>query len=92
MNGPCGELWCDDHRPSQNMTPMPAGIAKAADQVIPELNGKLTGMAFCVSCPDVLVMDLTCLLEKAAKHDNMRQELEVSLKDILDYPKDQVVS
>ncbi|XP_036047213.1 glyceraldehyde-3-phosphate dehydrogenase-like [Onychomys torridus] len=65
-------------------------------KIIPELNGKLTGMAFRVPTPNVSVVDLTCRLQKPAKCDDikkvMKQAWEGPLKGILGYAEDQVVS
>ena len=65
------------------------------DKVIPELNGKLTGMAFRVPTHNVSVVDLTCRLEKTAKYDDIKkvvkQASEGPLKGILGYTEDQVL-
>jgi glyceraldehyde 3-phosphate dehydrogenase len=65
-------------------------------KVIPELNGKLTGMAFRVPTPSVSIMDLTCRLEKPAKYDDIKKVVKQAskgpLKDILGYTENQVVS
>ncbi|EFB22122.1 hypothetical protein PANDA_006974, partial [Ailuropoda melanoleuca] len=72
------------------------GVAKAVGNVIPEVNGKLTGMAFSVSTHEVSVVDLTCHLEKAAKYNDIKkvvkQASKGSWKGILGYIEDQVVS
>jgi len=65
-------------------------------KVIPELNGKLTGMAFRVPTPDVSVVDLTVRLEKATTYDDicakMKEVAEGSMKGVLGYTDEQVVS
>ncbi|XP_044524932.1 glyceraldehyde-3-phosphate dehydrogenase-like [Gracilinanus agilis] len=75
-------------------------IQKTADglsgKVILELSGKLTGLAFCVPTPNIFIVDLTCCLEKPAKHDNIKKVVkqisEGPLKGILIYIEDKVVS
>ena len=65
-------------------------------KVIPELNRKLTGMAFCVPTPNVSVVDLTCHVQNAAKYNEIKkvakQASEGPLKGTLGYTEDQVVS
>ena len=96
VDGPSGKLWRDGQGAAQNIIPVSTGTAKAVDKVIPELHGKLTGMAFCVPTSNLLVVDLTCRLEKAAKYDDIKKVVEQAsegpLKGILGYTEDQVVS
>ena len=79
-----------------NIVPASTGAAKAVGKVIPELNGKLTGMAFRVPTVDVSVVDLTCRLEKGASFDEVKAAIkhasENELKGVLGYTEEGVVS
>lgn len=79
-----------------NIIPSSTGAAKAVGKVIPELNGKLTGMAFRVPTPDISVVDLTVRLEKSATYEEIKAAVkkasENELKGILGYTEDAVVS
>ncbi|XP_026635603.1 glyceraldehyde-3-phosphate dehydrogenase-like [Microtus ochrogaster] len=72
-DGPSGKLWRDGLGAAQNIIPASTGAAKAVDKVIPELKGKLTGMAFRVPTPNVSIVDLTSRLEKAVKYDDIKK-------------------
>ena len=65
-------------------------------KVIPDLNGKLTGMSFRVPTPDVSVVDLTCRLEKGASYDDIKAAMKAAsegpMKGVLGYTEDEVVS
>jgi len=97
VDGPSAKKWRDGRGASQNIIPAATGAAKAVGKVIPELNGKLTGMAFRVPTPDVSVVDLTVRLKKAATYDEIKQKIEAVSKDpelgrYMGYTEDEVVS
>ena len=88
--------WRGGRAASANIIPSTTGAAKAVGKVIPELNGKLTGMSFRVPTVDVSVVDLTCNLEKPASYDEIcaavKKASENEMKGILEYVDDPVVS
>lgn len=96
VDGPSGKLWRDGRGAAQNIIPASTGAAKAVGKVIPELNGKLTGMAFRVPVHDVSVVDLTVRLGKDASYDEIKAAVKAAsegpLKGILGYTEDEVVS
>ncbi|XP_075398854.1 glyceraldehyde-3-phosphate dehydrogenase-like [Tenrec ecaudatus] len=71
VDGPSGKLWRDGHGAAHDIIPTSIDAAEAVGKVIPERNGKLTGMAFRVPTPNGSVMDLTCHLKKAAMTSRM---------------------
>jgi glyceraldehyde 3-phosphate dehydrogenase len=96
VDGPSGKDWRSGRGAGQNIIPASTGAAKAVTLVIPELKGKLTGMSFRVPTPDVSVVDLTCRLAKEATYEDIKNAVkeasEGSLKGILGYTEDKVVS
>jgi len=96
VDGPSGKAWRDGRGAAQNIIPASTGAAKAVGKVIPELNGKLTGMAFRVPTPNVSVVDLTCKLKKPASMEEInaaiKEASEGKMKGILGYTEDLVVS
>ena len=96
VDGPSAKDWRGGRGASWNIIPSSTGAAKAVGKVIPELNGKLTGMAFRVPTSDVSVVDLTCTLDKPASYDEikaaMKKASEGELKGIVGYTEDAVVS
>ena len=96
VDGPSAKDWRGGRGAGQNIIPSSTGAAKAVGKVIPELNGKLTGMAFRVPTPNVSVVDLTVNLAKGASYAEicaaMKEASEGELKGILGYTEDAVVS
>ncbi|CAA0329208.1 glyceraldehyde-3-phosphate dehydrogenase A [Alteromonas alvinellae] len=96
VDGPSMKDWRGGRGAGQNIIPSSTGAAKAVGKVIPELNGKLTGMAFRVPTPNVSVVDLTVNLAKPASYDEicaaMKEASEGELKGIMGYTEDAVVS
>merc|ERR1712002_168581 len=96
VDGPSAKAWRDGRGAHQNIIPASTGAAKAVGKVIPELNGKLTGMAFRVPTPDVSVVDLTCRLSKPASYAEIKEAVKKAshgpMKGVLGYTEDQVVS
>ncbi|MBN1623655.1 MAG: type I glyceraldehyde-3-phosphate dehydrogenase [Clostridia bacterium] len=96
VDGPSKKDWRGGRACAVNIIPSSTGAAKAVGVVIPELNGKLTGMSFRVPTPNVSVVDLTCRLEKGATAEEIKQTMkrasENELKGILGYTEEDVVS
>jgi len=96
VDGPSAKDWRGGRGAGQNIIPSSTGAAKAVGKVIPELNGKLTGMAFRVPVPDVSVVDLTVKLQKPASYEEicaiMKEVSEGELKGIVGYTEEDLVS
>jgi glyceraldehyde 3-phosphate dehydrogenase len=96
VDSPSAKDWRGGRGASQNIIPSSTGAAKAVGKVIPELNGKLTGMAFRVPTADVSVVDLTVNLAKPATYAEicaaMKAASEGEMKGVMGYTEDAVVS
>jgi glyceraldehyde 3-phosphate dehydrogenase len=96
VDGPSAKDWRGGRAAAANIIPSSTGAAKAVGKVLPEMNGKLTGMSFRVPTVNVSVVDLTCRLEKAASYEEvkgaMKKASEGELKGILGYTEEAVVS
>ncbi|MCP9887108.1 type I glyceraldehyde-3-phosphate dehydrogenase [Cyanobium sp. ATX 6A2] len=96
VDGPSAKDWRGGRGAGQNIIPSSTGAAKAVGKVIPELNGKLTGMAFRVPTPNVSVVDLTVNLAKPTSYEGIKAAMkaasEGAMAGILGYTEDAVVS
>ena len=96
VDGPSNKDWRGGRGILENIIPSSTGAAKAVGKVLPELNGKLTGMAFRVPTSDVSVVDLTIELEKSASYEEicaaMKSASEGPMKGVLAYTEEKVVS
>jgi len=96
VDGPSAKDWRGGRTAAQNIIPSSTGAAKAVGKVIPDLNGKLTGMSMRVPTSNVSVVDLTCRIEKGATYDEIKATVkkaaEGPYKGILAYTEDEIVS
>ncbi|NEX17494.1 MAG: type I glyceraldehyde-3-phosphate dehydrogenase [Halochromatium sp.] len=97
VDGPSQKDWRGGRGILENIIPSSTGAAKAVGKVLPELNGKLTGMAFRVPTSDVSVVDLTCELSKEASYEDICAAMKAAsesgdLAGVLAYTEDKVVS
>jgi glyceraldehyde 3-phosphate dehydrogenase len=96
VDGPSKKDWRGGRGAAQNIIPAATGAAKAVGLCIPEVEGKLTGMAFRIPTPDVSVVDLTVRTEKGTSlkeiNATMKKTSETSMKGILGYTDEEVVS
>jgi len=96
VDGPSKKDWRGGRGILENIIPSSTGAAKAVGKVIPELNGKLTGMAFRVPTSDVSVVDLTVELEKGADYETickaMKEASQGKMKGVMGYTEEPVVA
>ena len=96
VDGPSKKDWRGGRAAFHNIIPSSTGAAKAVGKVIPELNGKLTGMSFRVPTVDVSVVDMTARLKKPASYEDIKKAMkaasEGAMKGVLGYTEEDVVS
>ena len=97
VDGPSSKDWRGGRAAIHNIIPSSTGAAKAVGKVIPELNGKLTGMAFRVPTMDVSVVDLTVRLEKEASYEDIKATMKAAseseeMNGVLGYTEELLVS
>ena len=76
VDGPSAKDWRGGRAAAENIIPSSTGAAKAVGKVIPELNGKLTGMSMRVPTSNVSVVDLTCRIEKGASYEEIKKAIK----------------
>jgi glyceraldehyde 3-phosphate dehydrogenase len=96
VDGPSNKDWRGGRAACYNIIPSSTGAAKAVGMVLPELNGKLTGMSFRVPTINVSVVDLTCRLDRGASYETIcaaiKDASEGPMKGVLGYTNEDVVS
>jgi len=96
VDGPSLKDWRGGRGILENIIPSSTGAAKAVGKVIPELNGKLTGMAFRIPSSDVSVVDLTVVLKKECTYEDVKAAMKAAsegeMKGVLGYTEEKVVS
>ncbi|KAL5362937.1 hypothetical protein BJX96DRAFT_154899 [Aspergillus floccosus] len=96
VDAPSNKDWRGGRAAAENLIPSSTGAAKAVGKVIPELQGKVTGMSVRVPTSNVSMIDLTCRLEKGASYPDIitavKEAAHGPLKGILDYTEDDIVS
>ncbi len=96
VDGPSEKDWRGGRAAGYNIIPSSTGAAKAVVECLPEMKGKITGMAFRVPCLDVSVVDLTVRLKKKTSYEEIckviRQASEKEMKGIIEYTEEEVVS
>ncbi|CAD6335401.1 unnamed protein product [Miscanthus lutarioriparius] len=96
VDGPSAKDWRGGRAASFNIIPSSTGAAKAVGKVLPDLNGKLTGMSFRVPTVDVSVVDLTVRIEKGASYEDIKKAIKTAsegpLKGIMGYVEEDLVS